>query len=445
MFNLPHSPPHVVIIGGGFAGLQAARALRSAPLRITLIDRRNFHLFQPLLYQVATGGLSPANIAAPLRRILRRQTNARVLLGEVVEIDAAQRSVLLRDGALEFDTLVVATGVSHNYFGNDAWERHAPGLKTIEDATEIRRRILLAFEAAERERDRARVEAWLTFAVIGAGPTGVELAGTLAEIARDTLRHEFRRIDPSAARVLLIEAGERVLASYPPELSASAERTLGRLGVIVRTRSLVTNVHAAGLSLKCGEAREEISSRTMLWAAGVRASPLGRALQQRCGAKLDRVGRVIVGPDLTIPGHENIFVIGDLANCSTDGNAPLPGTAPVAMQQGRYVARRIADRLSGRATSPFRYVHKGNMATIGRAAAVCDFGKVRLTGLLAWLMWLFVHILFLIEFRNRLLVLVQWAWNYFTFDRAARLITGGEAAALDLRRFDDVERASPPS
>ncbi|MFO0839230.1 MAG: NAD(P)/FAD-dependent oxidoreductase [Phycisphaerae bacterium] len=423
-------PHRVVIVGGGFAGLRAALELRGADARVTLVDQRNFHLFQPLLYQVATGGLSPANIAAPLRHILRKQKNTRVVLGEAIDIDPQARLLVLRDGlVIPYDTLILATGVRHNYFGNDRWESLAPGLKTIEDATEIRRRILLAFERAEQERDRAAATPWLTFVIVGGGPTGVELAGTLAEIARDTLRHEFRRIDPAGARIILVEGADRVLLSYPPELSEHARQTLTRLGVTVRTGALVTDVREGAVTVRSGDATETIASQTVLWAAGVRASPLGRVLAERLAAPLDRAGRVIVQPDLTIPRHPEIFVLGDLAVYAHQGSQPLPGTCPVAMQQGSYVGRLILDRLEHRVapTTAFHYRHKGDMATIGRAAAVCDFGRVRFTGLIAWLMWLFVHILFLIEFRNRLLVMVQWAWNYFTFDRAARLITGNDA------------------
>lgn len=420
----------VVIVGGGFGGLYSARSLRRAPVDITLIDRRNFHLFQPLLYQVATGGLSPANIAAPLRKILSRQRNARVLLGEAVAVDAQQRIVKLRDGAdVAYDTLIVATGARHNYFGHDEWERVAPGLKTIEDATGIRTQILLAFERAERETDPAALRAWLTFMVIGGGPTGVELAGTLAEISRDTLKREFRRIDPAAARIILVDAAERVLPGYPPELSAKAQRALEKLGVTVWTGLAVSEIRAGEVALRPagagseGGPTERVAVRTVLWAAGVQASPLGRALEQAAGAKLDRAGRVMVQPDLTVPGHPEIFVIGDLAHLPGPDGRPLPGVAPVAMQQGRYAARLIAARLAGRSRPAFEYRDKGSMATIGRAAAVADFGRLRLSGYPAWLAWLFIHIAFLIAFENRLLVLIQWAWNYFTFGRAARLIT----------------------
>ncbi|TWT46063.1 NADH dehydrogenase-like protein [Phycisphaerae bacterium RAS1] len=415
---------HVVIVGGGFGGLYAARSLRHAPVRITLIDRRNFHLFQPLLYQVATGGLSPANIAAPLRRILRRQRNAQVLLGEVTGFDVVARRVLLADGEVGYDSLIVAAGASHNYFGNDAWAALAPGLKTLEDATQIRARILAAFEAAERESDPTTVRAWLTFIVVGAGPTGVELAGTLGEIARDTLRHDFRTIDPGSARILLVDAADRVLPTFPARLSAKAERLLRRLRVTCRTRTKVEAIHADHVLLERDGVVDRVDARTVLWAAGVRASPVGKLVADATGAKLDRVGRVVVEADCSVSGNRNVFVIGDLANFTHESNQALPGVAPVAMQQGSYVARLIVARLGGANLKPFRYANRGNMATIGRAAAVCDFGWIRISGYFAWLAWLFVHLFFLIEFQNRVLVMLQWAWNYFTFNRAARLITG---------------------
>lgn len=416
-----------MIVGGGFAGLYAARSLRRAPVRITLLDRRNFHLFQPLLYQVATGALSPANIASPLRRILRRQKNAQVLLAEAVDFDVIHRKVVLREGEVGYDTLIVATGVRHNYFGHDEWEQHAPGLKTIEDATQIRSRILMGFEAAERESDPQRRLAWLTFVVVGAGPTGVELAGALGEIARDTLRHDFRSIDPGQARIMLLDAADRVLPTYPPDLSARAEASLLRLGVSVQTRTNVQEIQAGKLRLKRGGHIEELLARTIVWAAGVQASPLGAALSKATGVALDRAGRVRVGGDLTVPGRPEVFVIGDLAHVVDAAGQPLPGVAPVAMQQGRYVADLIAKRLRGRNLPSFKYRRQGSMATIGRAAAVADFGRVRLSGYFAWLAWLFVHLIFLVEFENRLLVLTQWAWNYVTRNRAARLITGSKS------------------
>jgi NADH dehydrogenase len=414
-----------MVIGGGFGGLYAVQSLRRAPVDITLIDRRNFHLFQPLLYQVATGALSPANIAAPLRSILARQKNARVLMGEVVAIDPQRRCIRLRDGAcIPYDTLVVATGATHNYFGHDHWEPLAPGLKTLEDATRIRARILQAFEAAERERDPEPIGAWLTFVVIGAGPTGVEMAGAVAEVARDTLRHDFRSIDPAAARVLLVDAADRVLPTYPPELSARAAASLARLGVTVRTGTSVAAIQPDEAVLRGPAGVEHLATRTVIWAAGVRASGLGQILAAATGAALDRAGRVVVEPDLTVARHPEILVIGDLACCPGADGQPLPGVAPVAMQQGRYVAHLIEQRLRGRTLPSFRYRHRGSMATIGRAAAVADLGWIRFSGYPAWLVWLFVHLMFIVEFHNRLLVFLQWAWNYFTRNRSARLITG---------------------
>jgi NADH dehydrogenase len=413
----------VVVVGGGFGGLHAAQHLRRVAVDVTLVDRRNFHLFQPLLYQVATGGLSPADISAPLRAVLKRQRNARVLLGEATGFDLGARRLLLADGALDYDTLIVSSGARHHYFGRPEWEALAPGLKTIEDATEMRRRVLGAFEAAERERDDARRQAWLTFVVVGAGPTGVELAGALAEIARETLRGNFRAFDPAAARIVLVEGAERVLPGYPPDLSARARRSLERLGVSVRTGTLVTSLTPDAVTLKRGDASETLAARVVLWAAGVQASPLGRALAEAVGCAVDRAGRVVVEPDLTVPGHPEIFVIGDLASVRGRGGTPLPGVAPVAMQQGRYVARLVAARRRGRSLPPFRYFDKGSLATIGRAAAVADFGRLRFGGYPAWLAWLFVHLMYVVEFENRLLVFVQWAWNYATRNRSARLIT----------------------
>lgn len=416
------APRRVVIIGGGFGGLYCARALRGAPVDVTLIDRRNFHLFQPLLYQVATGGLSPANIAAPLRAVLRKQRNCRVVLGEVAGFDLPRQRVLVAGGEIEYDTLVVAAGVRHTYFGRPDWEQHAPGLKSIEDATRIRARVLTAFEAAELESDPARRREWLTFVVVGGGPTGVELAGALAEIARHTLRGDFRRVDPASARILLVEGTDRLLTAYPPELSGYAQRTLARLGVTVLARSMVKEIQPDRVCILRGDVEEWIPCRVVLWAAGVVASPLGAALANATGAELDRAGRVVVAPDLTVPGHPKIFVIGDLAHVRTP-TGPLPGVAPVAMQQGAYVAKTIVARLAGATLPPFSYADPGSMATIGRAAAVADFKRVRFTGYFAWLLWLFVHIVNLIQFEHRLLVLLQWAWSYVTWGRSARLIT----------------------
>lgn len=415
---------HVVVIGGGFGGLYAVKSLKRAPVHITLLDRRNFHLFQPLLYQVATGALSPANIAAPLRAVLRRQQNTEVLLAEAVDIDVPNRRVLLSDGVLDYDTLIVATGSRHHYFGHDEWEDDAPGLKTIEDATRIRRRILLAFEAAEREPDVQRRQALLTFIIVGGGPTGVELAGAIGELAHHALRGNFHYINPADARVLLLEGTDRILPTYPPELSAKATQALTRLGVSVRTKALVTEVQSEAVTVRRDGQSERIPAHTTLWAAGVEASPLGRILAKATGAALDRAGRITVQPDLTLPGHPEIFVIGDLAHCSDPTGRPLPGVAPVAMQQGRYVADLIQRRLRGETLPPFQYKDRGSMATIGRAAAVVDLGWLRFSGFFAWLTWLFVHLMYLIQFGNRLLVLMQWAGNYVTRNRSARLITG---------------------
>ena len=417
----------VVIIGGGFGGLYVAKALGRAPVSVAVVDRRNFHLFQPLLYQVATGGLSPGEIASPLRVVLRNNRNTEVLLGEVIDLDVANRRVILQDGEIPYDTLIVATGATHHYFGNDQWEAVAPGLKTIENATEIRSRLLLAFERAERERDPAERRAWLNFVIVGAGPTGVELAGALGEIANDTLRRDFRHIDPRDAAILLVEGEPRVLPTFPPDLSAKAERQLIALGVRSLTSARVTAIDADGVTVTVNGREERIATHTVLWAAGVRASRLGKVLAERAGAQLDRAGRVIVEPDLSIPGHPAIFVIGDLASFTHQGGKPLPGVAPVAMQQGRYVARLIQRRLAGRGTpAPFHYFNKGNLATVGRNRAVAEFGRLHIAGFPAWFTWVFVHLMYLVEFDNRLLVFTEWVYNYVTRNRGARLITGGK-------------------
>lgn len=409
------SLPHVLILGGGFGGLWATRALASAAVRITLVDRTNHHLFQPLLYQVATAGLSAPDIAAPLRHILRKQKNATVLLGEVTAIDSAARKARLEQNDIEYDYLIVATGASHAYFGHDEWAAHAPGLKTLEDAFAIRARILNAFEAAEREDDSALRAQWLNFVVVGGGPTGVELAGTLAEIARHTLPQEFRRCDPRTAQIHLLEAGPRVLAAMPESLSASARKQLEKLGVIVHTGDAVTGIDVNGVSL--GETR--INSRTVLWAAGVAASSLG----QQLGEPLDRAGRVKVQADLSLQSHPEIFVIGDLASVIQANGQPVPGTAPAAKQMGAYVASVIRARLSNTPSSNFKYRDYGNLATIGRMAAVVDLGKLKFSGIVAWWFWLVAHLFFLIGFRNRLVVLMDWAWSYWTYQRNARIIS----------------------
>jgi len=432
----------IVIIGGGFGGLAAAQALKTAAVEVTLIDRRNFHLFQPLLYQVATGWLSPANIASTLRATLRRQQNARVLLAEVIDIDVKGRRVLLTDGSVEYDTLIVAAGSRHHYFGNDQWEEIAPGLKTVEDATEIRRRIFVAFEAAERESDPKKLDALLTFIIVGGGPTGVELAGALGEIANDTLRHDFRNIDPSKARILLIEGSDRILPSYPSELSERAVGFLAKLGVKADVNAVVTELYPGSVTVKRGESLERIPCRTVIWAAGVQASFLGQVLAKETGAKLDRPGRMMVEPDLTLAGYPEIFVIGDLANYSHQTGKPLPGVAPVAMQQGRYVGRILENRIAGKSAAPFHYRDRGSMAIIGRASAVAHMGRFQFAGFIAWLMWLFVHLVQLVEFENKFLVLVQWGWYYFSRNRAARLITGDEPTVLTPQEHDCAEESS---
>ena len=413
--------PRVVIVGGGFGGLYAARALRRAPVEVTVVDRRNHHVFQPLLYQVAMAALSPGDIASPIRWILRRQKNVDVILAEATGFDLAANRLILKDGVLDYDYLIVASGATHAYFGHDDWRRTAPGLKTLEDALEIRRRVLIAFERAERETDPARRAAELTFVFIGGGPTGVEMAGALAEIARHSLARDFRHFDPGSARIVLIEGGPAILSAFPEDLQQAAMKDLQRLGVTVRTNSIVTSVSPGVVSI----GSESIRAETVLWAAGVAASPLGAAL----GAPLDRAGRVKVLPDLTIPGTPNVFVIGDLATLAGDDGRPLPGVAQVAIQMGKHAVHNILRAIEHQPLRPFHYHDLGNMATIGRASAIADFGRFRLSGLLAWLAWLFVHILNLIGFRNRLVVLVQWAWAYFTYQRGIRLIAGGDDSA----------------
>lgn len=420
----------VVVVGGGFAGLHCTRGLARAPVEVTLVDRRNFHLFQPLLYQVATGALSPGDIASPIRHLLNRQANARVLLAEVEEIDLEARRIRFADGEKHFDTLVLAAGSATHHFGHDDWAVSAPGLKTVEDATEMRHRILLAFEAAEREPDPERRRSWLTFVVVGAGPTGVELAGALAEIAQDTLRGDFRRIDPSEARILLLEGADRALPGYPAGLSQAAASALERLGVEVETGTLVTDVGPRRVAVERGGSIAEIATRTVLWAAGVAASPLGAAVAGAAGAATDREGRVVVGDDLSIPGRPEVIVVGDLARHEVEG-VPLPGLAPVAIQQGRHAARVIRARLDGSEPPPFRYRDQGTMAVIGRGYAVASMGGRSYTGFFAWTVWLFVHVMGLVEPENRLIVFVQWAWNYFTRNRGARLITGGSPLPID--------------
>ncbi len=414
----------VVIAGGGFGGLYAAKALRHTPVEVTLVDRRNFHLFQPLLYQVATGSLSPGEIAAPLRSLLRDQKNTRVLLGEAVELDAAGRRLILADGAVPYDSLIVATGARNHYFGHDAWQADAPGLKSIEDATHIRSRLLYAFEAAEREPDPELRRAWLTFVIVGAGATGVELAGALAEIARDTLRGDFRSIHTDEARILLLDGADRVLPPFPEQLSSAAERSLVHLGVRPRTGVRVTEVDREGVTIQTMQGGERIATRTVVWAAGITVSEFTGIVAKATGAQQDRLGRILVNPDLTVPGHPEVFVIGDAANLEWKGK-PLPGVAPVAMQQGRFAAAVIASRIKGRGGAAFRYLNKGNLAVIGRASGVADFGFLRVHGWPAWLLWLTVHLTYLAQFRNRVLVFIRWGFQYLTFDRGARIISMG--------------------
>ncbi len=417
----------VVIVGGGFGGLYAAKALRDPGIEVVLVDRRNFHLFQPLLYQAATGGLSPADIAHPLRSMLKRRRNVDVLLGEVVDFDVVDRRVLLLgESELEYDTLLVAAGAVNHYFGHADWEKHAPGLKSVEDATDIRSRVLLAFEAAEREPDPARRAAHLTFIVVGGGPTGVELAGALGEIANHTLKNDFRSIRPSDAKILLVEGADRLLLAYKPRLAERAARDLAAIGVTVRTSTLVDAIDATGATLRSGESIERVEAGAVIWAAGVRASPLAEALARATGVTPDRQGRVPVEVDLTVAGAPNVFVIGDMAACKGQDGKPLPGVAPVAIQQGDYVARTIAARFRGDAAGPFRYRDRGSMATIGRSRAVADLGFIAYGGFAAWVTWLFIHLMYLVEFENRVLVLFQWSWNYFTWNRGARLITNGK-------------------
>jgi NADH dehydrogenase len=409
--------PHVVILGGGFGGLSAARALRKAPVRVTLLDRRNHHLFQPLLYQVATAALNASDIAAPIRSVLRRQQNTRVLLAEATGLDPANRKVILADGECAYDYLIVATGATHSYFGHDEWAPYAAGLKTIEDALEMRRRVLTAFERAERETAPEKQKAWMTFVIVGGGPTGVELAGALSEISRHALARDFKAIDPAQARIVLLQGGDRILPSFPSVLSEKAMEKLRDLGVEARVNAIVTAIDAEGVNV----GTERIAARTTLWAAGVSASPLARSL----GVPLDSAGRVEVTPDLTVPGRPEIFVIGDLAALKQNGQL-LPGVAPVAMQEGRHAAANVIRAVRGEPLAPFVYKDKGSLAVIGRGSGVAAFPKSNWSGLPAWWAWLLVHIFYLIGFRNRVLVLLQWAWAYLTWQRGARLITGGE-------------------
>ncbi|MDJ0697133.1 NAD(P)/FAD-dependent oxidoreductase [Mastigocoleus sp. MO_188.B34] len=430
--SLKQERHNVVVVGGGFGGLYAAKNLgRENNVDVTLIDKRNFHLFQPLLYQVATGTLSPADISSPLRSVLNKSKNTKVLLGEVTDIVPEEQQVLMGDEKIPYDTLIVATGAKHSYFGKDHWETSAPGLKTVEDAIEMRRRIFTAFEAAEKETDPEKRRAWLNFVIVGGGPTGVELAGAIAELAYHTMKNDFRNFDTSEAQVLLLEGLDRILPPFAPELSAEAEASLKGLGVTVQTKTLVTNIEDDIITLKQGNANtgdefEQITAKTVLWAAGVKASAMGKVLAERTGVECDRAGRVIVEPDLSIKGHPNIFAIGDLGHFAHQNDRPLPGVAPVAMQQGKYVASLIKRRLKNQTLQSFYYVDRGSLAVIGQNAAVVDLLFIKLKGFFAWLFWLLIHIHFLIEFDNKLVVMIQWVWNYFTSNRGARLITGKE-------------------
>jgi NADH dehydrogenase len=419
----------VVILGGGFGGLVAAQKLKRADVGISLIDRRNFHLFQPLLYQVATGSLSPGEIAAPLRGVLSAQKNVQVLLGEAVDVDPVAKHVTLRDGAtFGYDSLIVATGSQTSYYGNDSWRAWAPSLKSVEEATTIRHKILVAFERAERATTPEEARAWLTFVIVGAGATGMELAGALAEIANETLRHDFRTINPQEAQIILMEGGSRVLSAFPEELSAKAEKLVTRLGVKVTKNVMVTNIDGDGVTYKRGETVERLAAKTVLWAGGVASTPLGTKLAERIKAETDRGGRIKVNHDLTVPNYPDIFVLGDLANTLDDQGKPLPGVAQVAIQGGAYAAKTIRARLEGKkAPPPFHYLNKGEMAVIGRAAAVANVFGLHVSGLLAWLMWLFIHLIYIVEFQSRILVFVQWGFEFLTFSRGARLITGEDA------------------
>jgi NADH:ubiquinone reductase (H+-translocating) len=423
----------VMILGGGFAGLNAAQKLKRVPVEVTLIDRRNFHLFQPLLYQVATGSLSPGEISAPLRGVLSKQKNALVLLGEAADIDPDAKQVKLRDGAaFAYDSLIVATGSKTSYYGNDAWREYAPSLKTIEEATAIRHKILYAFEWAERSATEAQAREWLTFVIVGAGATGMELAGALAEIANETLKNDFRRINPKEARIILMEGGSRVLAAYPLDLSEKAENLVKRLGVEVMTGVMATAIDSHGVTYKRGDATEKLAAKTVLWAGGVMTTSFGKKLAERTKAETDRSGRINVQPDLTIPKYPDIFVVGDLAAAQGKDGKPLPGVAQVAIQGGTYAAKTIRRRLQGvEDLRPFHYFDKGDMAVIGRAAAVANIFGLHFSGLPAWLIWLFIHLMYIVEFQNRVLVFVQWGFEYLTFSRGARLITGAGDGDLE--------------
>jgi NADH:ubiquinone reductase (H+-translocating) len=439
--------PHVVIIGGGFGGLSAARALKRAPVDVTLIDRRNFHLFQPLLYQVATGSLSPGEISAPLRGVLGKQKNAKVLLGDVMDVNPETNSILLADGAIiQYDFLIVAAGAQSSYYGHEEWRKWAPSLKSIEEATEIRHKILYAFEVAERISDPVARASWLTFVIVGAGPTGVELAGAIGEIARQTLRNDFRSINPSEARIILMDGAPRVLMPFPEKLSCKATTALERLGVEVRTGVMVKGIDREGVTIDQSSTEIRLDARTTIWAGGVAAPPIGKALAKSAGAETDKSGRIKVGPDLTLPRFRNIFVIGDLAVCLDHSGKPLPGVAQVAMQGGAYAAKSIvAKAKSGEDLPPFKYFDKGSLAVIGRAAAVANAFGVKLSGLPAWFVWAFIHLMYIVEFRNRVLVFIQWAFQSLTFNRGARLITGHTTTDFNFNKEMAAQGAGAPS
>lgn len=424
MNNTTKQVPHVVIVGGGFAGLYTAKELGKAPVKVTLVDKRNFHLFQPLLYQVATGSLSPSEICSPLRLVVGRNKNTRVVLDEVVNLDPENKQIVMREGVLSYDKLIIGTGVSHHYFGNDHWEDEAPGLKSIENALEMRRKIFLAFEEAEKASSAQEKQEWLTFAIVGGGPTGVELAGAIAELAHKVIKDDFQNIDTTQTKILLIEGLDRVLPPYAPDLSQKAQQSLEELGVTILTKRMVTNIENSVLTIRHGEETEEIKARTILWAAGVKASSLSQVIAEKTGAETDRSGRVMVEPNLSLGNYPDIYVVGDLAHFAHQGDKPLPGIAPVAMAQGQYMATAIKNEIKGKPVEAFRYVDRGSLAVIGDNHAVVDLGFIKLSGAVAWLVWVFAHIYYLIEFDNKLTVMLQWGWNYLTKGRGARLITG---------------------
>lgn len=430
-------PHRVIVLGGGFGGLSAVQKLKRAPVEVILIDRRNFHLFQPLMYQIATGSLSPGEIAAPLRGVLSRQKNTQVLLGEVSDIDPAAKKIQLLDGAtFDYDSLIVATGSQTSYYGNDSWREWAPSLKSVEEATAIRHKILYAFERAERAATHEESRAWLTFVIVGAGATGLELAGALAEIANETLKHDFRHIDPREARILLVEGGPRVLPSFPEDLSAKAEKLVTKLGVEVMKGVMVTCIDANGVTYRSGDKTESLAAHTVLWAGGVETTTFGRKLTQRTHAETDRSGRIKVNRDLTIPNYPDIFIVGDLANATDKDGKPMPGVAQVAIQGGAFAAKTIKARIENKKPDPaFHYFNKGDMAVIGRAAAVANIFGFHLSGFIAWFTWLFVHLIYIVEFQNRVMVFIQWGFEYLTFSRGARLITGTAAT-------DSIKQAS---